>query len=85
MIRTHLKHIIFLINTLYTTHNQTIAKSFNNYFINVGSSLANNKTSDIDPMIFLQYYYKSIDIPEINTYDIISVISSLSNSVASYN
>ena len=35
-------------------------------------------------MIYLQYYDKSIDIPEINTDKIISVISSLSNSAAGY-
>ena len=73
-----------MINNQYTTQNQTIANSFNNYFINVGSSLTKNITSDIDPMIYLQYYDKSIDIPEINTDEIISVISSLSNSAAGY-
>ena len=35
-------------------------------------------------MIYLQYNIKSIDIPEINTGEIISVISSLSNSAAGY-
>ena len=35
-------------------------------------------------MIYLQYNNKSIDIPEINTDEIISVISSLSNSAAGY-
>ena len=78
------KQTIFLINNQYTTHNQTIANSFNNYFINVGSSLAKNITLDIDPMIYLQYNNKSIDIPEIKTDEIISVISSLSNLAASY-
>ena len=36
------------------------------------------------PYSDLQYYEKSIDIPEINTDEIISVISSLSNSAAGY-
>ena len=35
-------------------------------------------------MIYVQYYDKSIDIPEINTDEIISVISSLYNSAAGY-
>ena len=47
------KHTLFLINNQYTTHNQTIANSFN-YFINVGSSVAKKITSDIDPMIYVQ-------------------------------
>ena len=40
--------------------------------------------SDTDPMLYVQYFDKIIDIPEINTADIISVISSLSNSAAGY-
>ena len=76
--------MFFQINNQYTIQNQTIANSFNNYFINVGSSLAKNITSDIDPMIYGQYYDKSIEIPEINTDEIISVISSLYNSAAGY-
>ena len=35
-------------------------------------------------MIYVQYYDKSIDITEINTDEIISVISSLSNLAAGY-
>ena len=35
-------------------------------------------------MIYVQYYDKSIDIPEIHTDDIISVISSLYNLAAGY-
>ena len=35
-------------------------------------------------MLYVQYFDKSIDIPEINTAEIISVISSLSNSAAGY-
>ena len=43
--------------------------------------MAKNIASDIDPMIYLQYNNKSIDIPEINTHEI---ISSLSNSATDY-
>ena len=78
------KQTVFLINNQYTTDSQTIANAFNNYFINVGSSLAKNLNSDTDPMLYVQYFDKSIDIPEINTAEIISVISSLSNSAAGY-
>ena len=81
---TSKKQTIFLINNQYTTEKQTIANSFNNYFINVGSSLSKNITSGIDPMTYVQYYDKSIEIPEINKDEICSVISSLSNSAAGY-
>ena len=46
--------------------------------------MAKKINSDTDPMLYVQYFDKSIDIPEINTADIISVISSLSNSAAGY-
>ena len=52
--------------------------------------MAKNITSDIDPIIYLQYNNKSIDIPEIKTDEIISVIYILiylyllSNSAAGY-
>ena len=78
------KQTVFLINNQYTTDSQTIANTFKNYFINVGSSLAKNLNSDTDPMLYVQYFDKSIDIPEINTAEIISVISSLSNSASGY-
>ena len=78
------KQTVFLINNQYTTDRQTIANTFNKYFINVGSSLAKKINSDTDPMLYVQYFDKSIDIPEINTADIISVISSISNSAAGY-
>ena len=81
-------YIYIYINNQYTAQNQTIANSFNNYFINVESSLAKNITSDIDPTIYyVQYYDKSIEkykIPEIHTCEIISVITSLSNSSSGY-
>ena len=42
--------------------------------------MAKNVTSDIDPIIYVQYYDKSIDILEIKTDEIIAVIFSLCNS-----
>ena len=78
------KQSIYLINNQYTTHTKTIANTFNNYFINVGSSLAKNINRDVDPLIYVQYYDKTIDIPEVNTNEIISIISSITDSAAGY-
>ena len=52
------------------------------YFINVGSSLAKNITTDVDPLIYVKYYDKSIDIPKLSTDEIISFIASMTNSAA---
>ena len=62
-----------------------IANHFNEYFINVGSSLANNiNGTDIDPLMYVQQDRNIIYIPKINVFEIKSVISSFSNSAAGY-
>ena len=40
--RCHMNQIDFLINGQYISNSNTIANSFNNYFINVGNSLASS-------------------------------------------
>ena len=46
--------------------------------------MAKNINLDVDLMLYVQYHDKSIDMPEINTVEIISVITLLSNSAAGY-
>ena len=43
----------FYIGNQYVSDNSTIANSFNNYFTNIGGSLAKTIKSDIDPLVFL--------------------------------
>ena len=49
---------IFLIGNQCISDNNTMANSFNNYFINIGSSLAQKNQSVIDPLVFLQINVK---------------------------
>ena len=52
-----------------------IANHFNEYFINVESSLANNiNGTDIDPLMYVQQHRNTIHIPKINVSEIKSVI-----------
>ena len=51
------KNKAFLINNMYISDNNTISNSFNNYFINVGSSLAKNMNSDMNHLIYVQNNY----------------------------
>ena len=44
-------HIDFLLNNQYISNDGIIANAFNNSFVNVGSSLAKNIGSDINPML----------------------------------
>ena len=78
------KHITFLINNQYSTDSKIISNQFNEYFINVGSSLANNIKSHADPLSYLQPNKKTLNIHEIGVHEIQSVISSLPNSAAGY-
>ena len=82
--RYSLNHIDFLINGQYISDSKTIANSFNNYFINIGSSLASSIKSENDPLLYFQTNKKSIYIPEIDKSEIEPIISSINNSAAGY-
>ena len=83
--RYSLNHIDFLlINGQYISDSKTIANSCNNYFINIGGSLASSIKSENDPLLYLQTNKKSIYIPEIDKSEIESIISSINNSSACY-
>ena len=61
-----MNQIDFLINGQYVSDRKTIANTFNNYFINVGSSLASSIQSEIDPLLYFQPNNKSIYVPKID-------------------
>ena len=82
--RYSLNHIDFLIDGQYNSDSKTITNSFNNYFINIGSSLASSIKSENDPLLYFQTNKKSIFIPEIDKSKIESIISSINNSSAGY-
>ena len=82
--RCYMNQIDFLINGQYISNSNTIANSFNNYFINVGNSLASSIQSENDPLLYLQTNIKSIYIPELDKIEIKSTISSMNNSSSGY-
>ena len=55
-----MNQIDFLINGQNVSDRKTIANTFNNYFINVGSSLASSIQSEIDPLLYFQPNNKSM-------------------------
>ena len=63
--RYSLNHIDLIINGQYISDSKTIANSYNNYFINIRSSLASSIKSEIDPILYFQTNKKFIYIPEI--------------------
>ena len=71
------KHTTFLINNQYSD-SKIIANQFNEYFIKVGSALANNIKSHVDLLSYVQRNKTTLNIPDIGVNEIQSVISSLS-------
>ena len=76
--------IKFVINKMYITYPKIIANSFNDYFINVGSSLANNINSNVDPLLYVQRHTNNMNIPEVSEFEIKNIIQDLNNSAAGY-
>ena len=79
-----MNQIDFLINGQYVSDRKTIANTFNNYFINVGSSLASSIQSEIDPLLYFQPNNNYIYVPKIDIFEIESIISSIHNSSTGY-
>ena len=67
-----MKQIDSLIGNQYVSDNSTIANSFNNYFTNIGGSLAKIIKSDIDPFVFLHTNVNSINISEITLHEFLT-------------
>ena len=69
---------------MYITDPKIIVNSFNDYFINVGSSLANNINSNVDPLLYVQRHTNNMNIPEVRDFEIKNIIQDLKNSAAGY-
>ena len=80
--RCSVKNIEFLINNQYTSDSKTIANAFNKYFINVGSTLANNMHSTTNPLLYVHSIDKCITIPEINANEVKTITLAIKNSAS---
>ena len=63
-------------------NNNNIANSFNDYFINVGKSLANNIVSQIDPLSYIDKSKNCITDIAVTVNDVKTIVSQLNNSAA---
>ena len=82
--RCSVRNIDFLINNQYISDSKVIANAFNMYFINVGSSLANNIHSTSNPLLYVQSTEKCMTIPEIHANEVNTIISAIKNSASGY-
>ena len=69
-----------LIEDRLVTDSLDIANGFNNFFVSIGPKLAQDLTSDIDPLSHVDYNMNSIVTPEISCNQVREVINSLNNS-----
>ena len=63
----------FKINNGIVTDGETIANSFNDYFVNVGKSLAYNIISNVDPLSSIERFNKCITNIVITVDDVKSI------------
>ena len=64
------------------TDQVAIANSFNDYFINVGKSLAHNIVSRIDPLTYIDKSKNCITDVAVTVNDVKTIVSQLNNSAA---
>ena len=81
---SHQSQINFLINGTVTSDNAIIANSFNDYFVNVGRTLANKIICNDNPLSYITTNKTSITLQAINKHEIINIISNLNNSSAGH-
>ena len=77
-------NIDFIIDKSIVSDKTKIANGFNDYFVNVGSSLSSNIHCNVNPLSYVEANPNSMVTPSPTVGDIINVISSLNNSSAGY-
>ena len=82
--RSCTQHNDFLLNNQYISDDTIIANAFNNYFISVGTSLAKNIRSDTNPILYVKRIESSLHIPEIQSGEVLTIISAITNSASGY-
>ena len=76
--------IDFIIDKSSVSDKTKIANGFNDYCVNVGSSLSSNIYCNVNPLSYVEANPNSMVTPSLTVGDIINVISSLNNSSSGY-
>ena len=72
----------YLVNNKKMTDPVAIANSFNDYFINVGKSLANTIVSQIDPLSYIDKSKNCVTDITVTVNEVKAIVSQLNNSAA---
>ena len=71
-----------MINNQYISDGKIIANTFNNYFVNAGSSLAINIQTETDPLHYIESHENSIYIPDIYMDEVRTIMTTITNSAS---
>ena len=74
------KSVQFILNNISTNNPEIICNAFNDYFIDIGTQLANKITGSTNPLKYLNSIQSSIFIPPILEQEVSEVIHSLNHS-----
>ena len=78
------KTVDFIIDNRLVCDYNVISNAFNDYFVSIGSILANCIHCNVNPLYYVDNIPNSIVIPDISQEAVISVIKSLKNSAPGY-
>ena len=78
------KTVDFIIDNRLVCDYNVISNAFNDYFVSIGSILANSIHCNVNPLFYVDNIPNSIVIPDISQEAVISVIKSLKNSAPGY-
>ena len=88
MVRTKKNHHIqtqhFLVENKEVSDSSEVANIFNDYFIKVGSNLAEQIISDINPLSYVNHNHHTLFIPNIEEIEIKNIILTLKNTAAGH-
>ena len=78
------KTVDFIIGNRFVCDYNDISNKFNDYFVYIGSILANSIHCNVNPLFYVDNIPNSIVIPDISQEAVISIIKSLKNSAPGY-
>ena len=71
-------------NNKLITDSYDISNAFNNFFASIGSELAGNITSSINPLSYLKSVQNSMYMPKVSENEVKNIILSFKNSAAGW-
>ena len=78
------QNMSYIVNNKHITDSYDISNAFNNFFASIGSELAGNITSSINPLSYLKSVQNSMFMPKVSENEVKNIIMSFKNSAAGW-